>query len=190
MLYLRALLYLLTAAFQSWFLKRLFPIFFTSSATDRTLSTWRWKYNGVLVEKHGWCLMKTTNISGFLLWLWTSFPLVMTNSLFRTQTEVWQQRYRSSQAVSEQLYFKAKSKLGTSPRVCLVTPFLCFRCLLFHPHPGSWYWNLYWSSRLTNIHFPQMPMWPFNSGLQSSLMLSAKFTRVLEDQRRHWYLHL
>lgn len=39
--YLRALLYLLTAAFQSWFLKRLFPMFFTSSATDRTLSTWK-----------------------------------------------------------------------------------------------------------------------------------------------------
>lgn len=37
--YLRALLYLLTAAFQSWLLKSLFPIFFTSSATDRTWST-------------------------------------------------------------------------------------------------------------------------------------------------------
>lgn len=37
--YLRALLYFLTAPFQSWFLKRLFPIFFTSSATLRTLLT-------------------------------------------------------------------------------------------------------------------------------------------------------
>lgn len=39
--YLRALLYFLTAPFQSWDLKRLFPIFFTSSATDRTFSIWK-----------------------------------------------------------------------------------------------------------------------------------------------------
>lgn len=51
-LYLRALLYLLTAAFQFWFLKRLFPIFFTSSATDRTLSTWKEKK----IKWHWWGL--------------------------------------------------------------------------------------------------------------------------------------
>lgn len=93
--YLRALLYFLTAPFQSWDLKRLFPIFFTSSATDRTFSIWKEARAKVKLEPlilicsfchHSSCLCKNKE----------------KETLLTLQTQSLTSR------ISKQLYFKVK----------------------------------------------------------------------------------
>lgn len=99
--YLRALLYFLTAPFQSWDLKRLFPIFFTSSATDRTFSIWKEARAKVKLEPlilicsfchHSSCLCKNKE----------------KETLLTLQTQSLTSR------ISKQLYFKVKLKTCTT----------------------------------------------------------------------------